>query len=1510
MKLTPKTQKKIHKLLNMALEVHKNNPEKASSLYQKVLDLNPNNADALNLLGMVYFKNHHLDKALALHLAAVKNDPNVADFHNNLGTVYVQMGQLDDALEQFNLALKIDPSYIPAVSNIGNIYQRQEQFDKAIAQYNKALVINPNLSEPTRNIANILWQLNRLEEAEQVYTSVMKDQDKDSQYFQHIGNIYHSQNKFLEAESAFKQGLAIDPLNPELNQSYATHLLSFENFEEGWKCYSYGSKVTMEARVFFPLAKPIWDGSTLKDKTILIYGEQGIGDEIMFAQFIPEISAQAKKCIVACHARLKPLFSRSFSNAVFVTGYNQEILSDIIEQENIDFATPIGELAKYLRPTASSFPKNKYYLKANTHNINKWKKRYQSLGEGLKIGISWKGGVSSLTNLPRSIELEQWLNLLKLPNCHFINLQYGNQSESIQLLKDKHNITLHHWEDSLPLENMDDFAAQTAALDLVISIDNSTVHLAGAVGTPTWLLTPFAADWRWGINRQDSLWYSSITLFHQRKVNNWTPVFTEIIDRLTTIQSSKVLLPYLSFNNLPTVLFVNNCSDNSHWSETCINDAIFQSLNKLILNIDSIFSQEIIKINSIEEPIQQFNNSVLPDSFLKSNPGLIKKIKNATYILINGDNLLGQTDIKALNLLSIIYAAKILLRKPTFLINLSINNQLQKQSPLPDNFYSSLLSLLDGVSTQDTLSSNFLSQQNITHTSSFNLLPLYIENNYTISTEEKTNTIVITGIEPLSNDALIELATYIGLVGDNGFHIKLFIEEKIESPSSLCQHLQTLLSDYTKNWDFVCIHDKNTWLKSLASARLLLSSSPDDIIAANFIGTPSLLLGNTIKNEILTKTLHIHPPIELTIARLCDNLIQNTVEILENTGLFRASPSHFKLLKEQANHMIDSLVNKINQKTTLQQLQSYDLAKLTSIATQALEDKQFSSAIEIITFSLNQHKNDATLLYLQGLAYYHDNKTEESLIFFFKSLEIEPNQEIAYLEIALILGEQCFSINIWLKKLFLTLNKNILLCTKKAKFLPDLLKSLHFNAPGIDSHKTLIYTELVVPLLKSSAQKTLPELALYLENTIYNHYLYQKDSQEFFTQNVCLWVKDLENMGKTIAKKLPALPIPKIKKQDKILVTFFFHNESMLAHIIHITSLVSNYAQSDNNEFRFKAYFLGGHDDKMRSYFKNLNIEIFNLEENNPQKGIFFQLVHLRELINSDNTKIFIWGCLGAFMPFSFGMRTAPHQAWLPVKYKGINISSIDHYLQFHLSGAPQTINGTQWLSFNGLFDFHSSPQEYEEGNRIRSHYSKHSILLGTYARESIIRDEPFLKAVVTILQNNPHCGYLWTGKNQDNYIQNYFEENKVSDRTYFIGWVNINIYATVIDIFLDTFSFMCGHTLLRTMSANKASISLQNKKHILTTPQNHQKIINMSNDLYGNNENKAFAKQLIKDYSIPFMAYSYEEYIEKANKLINDSEARSKCAEANSKIMNFYFHNPKNVIEPTINNLKYILDH
>ncbi len=364
--------------------------------------------------------------------------------------------------------------------------------DEAIARYQKALQLNPGLADAYNNLGVSLMEKGQVIEAMACYRKALK---VDA----HFANAHFNLSLALLLEGRFKEG--------------------WDEYEWRWLTEEY-----VKQKKELPL--PMWDGSPLHDKSILVFAEQGVGDEIMFASCLPEIVAEAKQCIVETDKRLIPLFMRSFPGAKFLErsqtiGYSPEVSST-------DLKIAMGSLPKFLRPTLASFPKRKAFLIPDVSLVVVWRDRYKKLGDGLKLGISWRGGSTRATRRTRSTILKQWAGLFSLQQVHFINLQYGECKDELKEAKESLGVIIHDWDDVDPLKNLDFFAAQIAALDLIISVDNATVHMAGALGIPVWTLLPFTCDWRWMQDFAGTPWYPTMRLFRQDTYGEWDGVFEHI----------------------------------------------------------------------------------------------------------------------------------------------------------------------------------------------------------------------------------------------------------------------------------------------------------------------------------------------------------------------------------------------------------------------------------------------------------------------------------------------------------------------------------------------------------------------------------------------------------------------------------------------------------------------------------------------------------------------------------------------------------------------------------------------------------------------------------------------------------------------------------------------------------------------------------------------------------------------------------------------------------------------
>ncbi|MBW3543669.1 MAG: tetratricopeptide repeat protein, partial [Planctomycetes bacterium] len=453
-------------------------------------------ADAQFELGLIHQRACRFVEAAAAYESAICGRPTFASAHSNLGAALERLGEFERAHRHFLRAVELEPDFPEAQLNLGNSYRQRGEIDSAIRCYDRALEARPVYRDAAVNRGVSLVALGRID----------------------------------DAIAGYEQAMVHHPESPLLHFNRALAWLTAGDFARGWREYDWRWRYDAVSR---GLAEPEWDGSPLPaGRTLFVHAEQGVGDEIMFASCLPDVLARTGACVVDCDPRLVPLFQRSFPAARVFAAPQPRTLGHCAELPSFDVQIAAGSLPRLFRPTLDCFPAGRAWLTPDACAVSRWRERYRALGEGLKVGISWRGGGKRDTIIARSTGLVDWKPVLDVPGIRFVNLQYGDCRQELDELRSRAGHAIHDWGDADPLCDLDDFASQIAALDLVISVDNSTVHMAGALGVPVWTLLPIEADWRWLRDRETSPWYPSMRLFRRCPDKGWPAVFELIAAQL------------------------------------------------------------------------------------------------------------------------------------------------------------------------------------------------------------------------------------------------------------------------------------------------------------------------------------------------------------------------------------------------------------------------------------------------------------------------------------------------------------------------------------------------------------------------------------------------------------------------------------------------------------------------------------------------------------------------------------------------------------------------------------------------------------------------------------------------------------------------------------------------------------------------------------------------------------------------------------------------------------------
>ena len=464
----------------------------AEQIGRKLIAAAPQNINVLRLMGAIARKQGQLEESLDYFRRAVALNDRMGLLHFELGTAYTELQRSEEAYQCYLNAVQFDPSLQAAYVNLSAIMEQHERYQEAIEWAEKAIALKTDCGLSYYNLANAERELGQLDAAIESYSKAL-------------------QLKPDRAKTLWNLGIC--------------HLLA-GNFGEGWPLFEQRQNAQ---EVFFDrYTQPQWDGSSLAGKTIVVHAEQGIGDEILFASCFPDLLPLAKRCIFVCDPRLEKLFARSFPQAGVYGHLRRKDWSPPAILEPFDVQIPAGSLPLYFRSSPESFPRRERFLKIDPALLAMWRSRLAALGPGLKIGISWRAGGKPAESRKRTIPLDQWASIFAVPGTQFINLQYGDATAEIAAVKSQFGVEIHDWEEGDPLVDVDSFAAKIAALDVVISVGNATVHIAGAVGTPAWTLLPMVPSWRWMIAGDQSPWYGRVRLFRQQAGGDWQPVLARI----------------------------------------------------------------------------------------------------------------------------------------------------------------------------------------------------------------------------------------------------------------------------------------------------------------------------------------------------------------------------------------------------------------------------------------------------------------------------------------------------------------------------------------------------------------------------------------------------------------------------------------------------------------------------------------------------------------------------------------------------------------------------------------------------------------------------------------------------------------------------------------------------------------------------------------------------------------------------------------------------------------------
>jgi tetratricopeptide (TPR) repeat protein len=560
MSKTANQQRQLDTMLRQAVAMQQNAAyAEAEELYREILALRPKHFDAIQLLGALALQGGRFEEGVDLLKRAVAINGMQAPIHSNLAYAFNALHRYQEGLASANRALALKADFVDALNNRGNALaglnlpaDALTSFERALglrpdmaqawnnracvlrdlgrpadalASCDQAIALQPNYAEAWSNRANALSDLNRPQDAQASYQRAIELAPAFADAWNNLGLTLIDLNQHAEALQSYERALALKPDSAETHWNEALCLLQMGKLTEGWHKYEWRwqrERIKASQRGF---AQPLWLGDfSIAGKTILLHAEQGLGDTLQFCRYASMVSALGAQVILEVPRELIRLLA------------TLDGVAQLIEQGQplppFDCHCPLLSLPLAFKTEVASIPGKTPYLTPDARASQAWGERLahdpaNRANRGLKVGLVWAGGnrphIAELrkNDARRSVTLDTLRPILDVPHVQFYSLQKGPPSQQLAQAAEPRAHIVDYTEE---LSDFADTAALVANLDLVISVDTATAHLAGALGKPVWILNRFDTCWRWMLERNDSPWYPGARLFRQPALGDWTSV--------------------------------------------------------------------------------------------------------------------------------------------------------------------------------------------------------------------------------------------------------------------------------------------------------------------------------------------------------------------------------------------------------------------------------------------------------------------------------------------------------------------------------------------------------------------------------------------------------------------------------------------------------------------------------------------------------------------------------------------------------------------------------------------------------------------------------------------------------------------------------------------------------------------------------------------------------------------------------------------------------------------------
>jgi tetratricopeptide (TPR) repeat protein len=497
--------------------------------YRKALQLKPEFAEAWSNLGGAFGAQGGTAEEIDAYRRALEINPRLAPVWSNLGDALRSAGEFEQAIAACRKATELDPEFAAAWNNLASALRDDGKHEESVAASERALALAPRLAEAWSNLGSGLQGLGRFEEAIRAHERAIALNSGSAGIHLNLGATLENSGRVAAAVVHYRRALELKPDHADARLNLALALLTLGELREGWERYEcrwQQRNAEPKRHDFAP-----WSGDPSRACRLLVWGEQGIGDEIIYSSMLLDLARSAVDVTLECDPRLAPLFARAFGRITIVPKQTPSLL----QPGDFDCQLPLASLGRWLRPALESFPRHAGYLRADPHRTAEYRRRLLADGGDTQriVGISWLSANKKFGTL-KSHRLPDWAGLLATPGVKFLDLQYGDTRAERGAVEQALKVRIGHFAEVDLFRDLEGLAALISACDLVITVSNVTAHMAGALGRAVWVLVPMARGkfWYWFAGRDDSPWYSSMRIYSQQTPGSWREVLDTVAREL------------------------------------------------------------------------------------------------------------------------------------------------------------------------------------------------------------------------------------------------------------------------------------------------------------------------------------------------------------------------------------------------------------------------------------------------------------------------------------------------------------------------------------------------------------------------------------------------------------------------------------------------------------------------------------------------------------------------------------------------------------------------------------------------------------------------------------------------------------------------------------------------------------------------------------------------------------------------------------------------------------------